>query len=97
MQRFETGFISLVLQTKSLEKLREREIEMLKLLEWFKMDKAELVKHMDVDVVRLKDVMQKKARRRERFRKDVKCMFILIKGSASNSCLTIWPYRIGKQ
>ena len=49
---------------------------MLKLLEWFKMDKAELVKHMDVDVVRLKDVMQKKARRRERFRKDVKCMFI---------------------
>ena len=76
MHRFETGFISLVLQTKSLEKLREREIEMLKLLEWFKMDKAELVKHMDVDVVRLKDVMQKKARRRERFRKDVKCMLI---------------------
>ena len=48
---------------------------MLKLLEWFKLDKAALVNHMDVGVIRLKDRMRKKAERREKFRKDVGCKF----------------------
>ena len=46
---------------------------MLKLLEWFKLDKAALVQHMDVSVLKLKDTMRKKAERRQKFRKDVKC------------------------
>ena len=50
---------------------------MLKLLDWFKLDKAELVQHMDVNVLKMKDTMRKKAERRQKCRKDMKCKFFL--------------------
>ncbi|XP_060598127.1 uncharacterized protein LOC132751925 [Ruditapes philippinarum] len=47
--------------TRSNEKLKEKEKEMLRLLEWFKLGKAPLVKDLDVDVIKWMEDMKEKA------------------------------------
>lgn len=49
---------------RSLQKIHEREKEMLKLLEWFKVDKSPLIKDIDPNIIQMKEKMKHKARRR---------------------------------
>ena len=41
---------------------------MLQLLEWFKLDKAPLVNHADIDVIKQKETMKRKAKIRQTIR-----------------------------
>ncbi|XP_053373463.1 uncharacterized protein LOC123531007 [Mercenaria mercenaria] len=58
--------------TKSNEKLKEKEKEMLRLLEWFKLGKAPLVKDLDVHVIKWMEDMKEKANVRKSVRERTK-------------------------
>ena len=58
---------------------------MLKLLEWFKLGKAPLVKHLDVDVIKWMEDMKEKASVRKSIRERT-----MVTGGLLNICLLLF-------
>ena len=58
-------YVPLGMVTRSIEKIKEREAELMAALDWFKQDKAPLVHNKDPGVIQLKENMKERARVRQ--------------------------------